>query len=405
MKKILLLLTAILASAGIAVGQNALTVADITLPSNSDATLTVSYQFDVADSYTGYSFNLELPSELEFVIAEGTDVAVTKGACHDASHSVTANLDGGVVKVAGLSLSSKPLTGMSGALLTFTVRPKAAVTVGQTFTGNIKDILIVPVEGTKKSLAASTFTVTIGEPADLRTVLDETSTTVPSSATGVDIRVKRTIKANEWSTICLPFDMSAAQVKECFGDAVQLGDFDGTESEFDNDDNVVGIRVDFKSATAIEANHPYVIKVAQPVSEFTLDGVDIVADEEEAYIEFDNGKSGSRRVVYSGFYGTYHAQTVLEKFTLFLSENKFWYSMGLTKMKAFRAYFGILDILTEVEEAGVRVLVNFDGEQETRIDGVTTETYDGPVYDLSGRKVTDPQQHGVYIINGRKVLK
>ena len=35
--------------------------------------------------------------------------------------------------------------------------------------------------------------------------------------------------------------------------------------------------------------------LSAPVSEFTLDGVDIVADEDEAYVEFDNGKTGSRR--------------------------------------------------------------------------------------------------------------
>ena len=401
MKKILFTMTALLASAGMAVGQNALTVGDITLPQNSDAALTVSYQFDAADTYTGYSFNLELPAELEFVMAKGTDVAVTMGGCHDASHSVAANLDEGLVKVGCISLSSAPLSGTSGTLLTFTVKPKSSVSVGQTFTGTIKDILIVPVEGTKQTLANSTFTITIGEPVDLRTILDEASTTVPEAATGADIRVKRTINAGEWSTLCLPFAMTAAQVKEVFGDDVQLGEFEGADSKLEGDD-VVGITVNFSIVSSIEANHPYIIKVGKAISEFTLDGVDITPDEDGACVEFDNGKSGSRRVVYSGFYGTYHAGTELEEFTLFLSGNKFWYSAGATKMKAFRAYFDFLDVLTEVEEAGARIAITFDENTPTGISsmGITT---DGEVYDLQGRRVAVPGK-GLYIQNGKKVV-
>ena len=163
MKRILFSMMALLAMAGTSVAQtNALTVADITVPQNSEAELTVSFQLDAADTYTGYYFQLELPSELEFVMDEGTDVACTKGSCHDDSHSVTANLDEGVVKVAGLSIASKPLVGTSGELLTFTIKPATTLTVGQTFTGTIKNILIVPVEGTKQSLADATFTITIG---------------------------------------------------------------------------------------------------------------------------------------------------------------------------------------------------------------------------------------------------
>ena len=417
MKKALLTFMAILATEFTAIAQNSLSVADVTLPQNSETTLTVSFQFDVADSYTGYSFSLELPSDLEFVMDEGTDVAYIKGACHDATHSVTANLSEGKVKVAGLSLSSKPLSGTSGTLLQFTVRPTSQnLVIGQTYTGNITDVIIVPVEGTKQSLTASTFAVTIGTPTDLRTILDETSTTVPEAATGVDVRVKRTIKANEWSTICLPFAMTEAQVKAAFGNDVQLGNFCDTESTYDDDDNVVGLSISFNDVTEIEANHPYIIKVSQPITEFTVDGVDIDPAEDDALVEVDNGLTGRKRVVYGGFYGTYHAQTELEKFALFLNSNKFWYSVGLTKMKAFRAYFVLLDVLTEVETANARISMNFN---EKELTGISTMHHSeclmhNEVYDLQGRRVSgagansslfthhSSLKKGLYIKNGRK---
>lgn len=403
MKKLVLSIVMMLAMAGTSKAQNALSVADFTLPQNSDATLTVSFQFDAADTYTGYSFNLELPSDLEFVMAEGTDVACTIGTCHDASHSVTANLNEGLVKVAGLSLKSKPLTGTSGVLLTFTVKPKVEVTVGQTYTGTIKDILIVPVEGVKKSLENSTFTITIGEPADLRTILDETSTEIPAAATGVDIRVKRTINAGQWSTICLPFAMSEAQVKETFGSDVQLGDFTGVDDPELEGENVVGIKANFTKVTAIEANHPYVIKVSSPISEFTLDGIDITPDEDEAYIEYDNGRTGSRRVVYSGFYGNYKAGTALEKFSLFLNSNKFWYSDGSTKIKAFRAYFSFLDVLTEVENASAPIYLSFDNGT-TGIKNIERTVVDDRYYNLNGQRVENLKKGQIYIKNNKKVV-
>ena len=109
-------------------------------------------------------------------------------------------------------------------------------------------------------------------------------------------------------------------------------------------------------------------------------------------------------MVYSGFYGTYHAGTVLDEFTLFLNDNKFWYSAGSTKMKAFRAYFDFLDVLTSVENAASRVIMSF-GDETTGIGATLNDTgqmiNDRFVYDLQGRKVAQPQK-GLYIKNGRK---
>ena len=269
----------------------------------------------------------------------------------------------------------------------------------------VKNILLVSKDNDSKEVEEVSTMITVTEPEDTRTVLDENSTTVPAAATNVDVRVKRTIKAKEWSTICLPFAMTEAQVKEAFGDDVLLGDFVGAESEFDEADNVTGIAVSFDEASAIEANHPYVIKVSQPVEEFTVDGVNIVADEDEAYIEFDNGKSGSRRVVYSGFYGTYHAGTVLDEFTLFLNDNKFWYSTGQTKMKAFRAYFAFLDVLTDVENAAsvIEFKMNLDGATGLRTIDHSSLTNDH-YYNLAGQRV-GRNYKGIVVTKGKKALR
>ena len=400
MKKILFSIMALLAIAGTSRAQNAFSVADISLPQNGEATLTVSFQLDAEDTYTGYSFNLQLPSDLEFVmadVAEG-DVACAKGACHDESHSVTANLSEGLVKVAGLSLSSKPLKGTSGVLLTFTIKPKAAVTVGQTFTGTIKDILLVPVEGAKQSLAESTFTVTISEPNTVVT-LDETSTTVPSAATNVNVVVNRTINAHVWSTICLPFDMTDIQVKSVFGNDVKLGEFSGWSFEGTPDD-VSAITIKFSDVTAITKHIPYIIKVSDPITSFTVKNVSITKKTTPKQArDFTDGEGDD----YTGtMIGVYKTGTVAEN-NIFLSDNKFWYSTGVTKIKAFRAVFDFGDIvLNTVGGSDAPVFISFDGET-TGINNVKQTVGDNKYYNLSGQQVENPGK-GLYIQNGKKVI-
>ena len=242
----------------------------------------------------------------------------------------------------------------------------------------------------------TTFNVTVTD----YITLDENSTVAPEPAETVNVRVLRTIKANQWSTICLPFEMTEAQTKEAFGEDVQLADFTGYETEEDDDENIIGITVNFEPVTAIEANHPYIIKVSSPVTEFSVEGVDIDPEDEPTKAAVKRTKKQ-----WSEMIGTYVAGTTIEDQMLFINGGKFWYSTGLTKMKAYRAYFDFYDVLTEVEEASVKVLFDI-ADDETSIDGIVNrKSSNSKCFDLSGRRVVEPQQHGVYIINGKKTLK
>ena len=252
-----------------------------------------------------------------------------------------------------------------------------------------------------------TFTVKV---VDLVT-LDENSTEAPEAADGVNVLVKRTIAANEWGTICLPFAMSNEQVTAAFGSDVQLCDFTGHDYEEASNGDITSITMNFEpvSPAVIEANHPYLIKVSSPVTEFEVNNVDIVP-EDEPCVEYDNGKTGRNRKVLSGFYGTYQANTTVEEFCLFLSGGNFYYSKGLTKMKAFRGYFWTQEILTKVENgsAGAKIgLVINDGEttslnEELRMK---SEEFGEGWYSIDGMKLNgEPKKKGIYIKDGRKVV-
>jgi len=247
----------------------------------------------------------------------------------------------------------------------------------------------------RKDISDVTFKVKVVDAI----TLDENATTAPSAASGVNVNVKRTLTGGNWSTICVPFDMSEAQVKSAFGEGVKIGDFVSYTSETDDADNVTTISVQFDEVKEIEANRPYVIKVASDIPEFKVEGVDIVVD--EPYAEYTNGRTGSRKEIYGTFEGTYVANTSLPANSLFLNSGKFWYSTGSNTMKGFRAFFNFVDVLSAVEGAASRINITFD--DVTAIKGIKTDGEE-EIYTLSGQRVNKAGK-GVYIVNGKKVIK
>ena len=381
----------------------ALTVPDVNIVPGGTANVVIC--FDLGElAYTAFQFDIAYPEGVSSVNDDEGNPSFIKGDAFSDAHNVSSIHTGkGLDRFQCFSVGSAPFAVQNGTLLILPIKAQKALAEG-IYQATISPIEFVQTDATPDRPDAITFNIIV----DNNVVLDETSVVPPASASGVNVKVKRTISANEWSSICLPFSMQEEQVKVCFGNDVQLCDFTGTETTFDGNDKVVKITVNFDDVKAIAANHPYIINVSQPVTEFSVDGVDINPNEDEAYIEFDNGKTGSRRVVFSGFYGTYHAGTTLEKYSLFLDENLFWYSMGKTKMKAFRAYFSFLDVLPEIEEAGAKVTLLVKGDP-TGISEIDARQLKGAVsnptrVNLAGQHV-GPDYKGIVIENGKKQLR
>ena len=387
---------------------NVINVEDVTIPQGEQQEIKVLYSLDKADAYVGYAFKLIMPTGISTVKDSNGYPVYTLDENNTGFNLNVTSSDGFGALPKNASVA---IDGTEGALLTLTLQADASLEVGTTHVVNISSIMLTEKAGDSQQsvyLEDVTFTVTIGEPTDKHIILDETSTTVPADAEGVDVRVLRTIKDGEWSTICLPFAMTEEQVKAAFGDDVQLGDFDGCDVTTDADDNIVGLNVKFSDATSIEANHPYIIKVSTALTEFTVDGVDIVASEELSVDKDENRvKVGSKWFTfYNSFVGTYIANTVVPAKALFLSGNKFWYSAGSTKMKAFRAYFDFYDVLTEVEDAySSRITFVFDDNTTTGISDTVAgqASADDRYFDLQGRHVVNPSK-GMYIKNGKKEI-
>lgn len=384
------LLALALCAFGAGASAQTVSVADVEALPGETVAFTVDLNGGKADTYIAMQFDVQFP---ETGFATTGDYSVSplwKNAT-----SVVGSVDNhGVATIPVSSTEAISAADVEG-LLTVAFAVDSNVPMGD-YEVTLKNIWFGYGTSSKDYLEDVTFTVHV---VDVRTVvLDENSTTAPEAADGVNVRVLRTINANVWSTICLPFAMTEEQTKEAFGEDVQLADFTGYETKEDDDENITGIKVNFEPANAIEANHPYIIKVSAPVTEFSVEGVDIDPEEEPTKAAVKRTKKQ-----WSEMIGTYTAETTVEEQMLVLSGGKFWYSVGLTKMKAFRAYFDFFDVLTEVEEASVKVLIDLDDE-ETGIDGIIGSQSNGRWYDLSGRNVAKPSQRGIYIQKGKKTL-
>lgn len=400
MKRLLFITAMFMAWIG-AIKANEIVVPDIVIPKGGTAVLDIQLNNE-QEMNRFFWFFINLPDGITVV---------------DKSEKLSERFDGTNVSVAGTLESDGryrimclnghteaddyPILGNSGTIVTVELAADESINEGTVLDGSIEDVEInlffKGSEATPSDVpTTANFQITVGAPADTRIVLDETSTAIPTAATGVDVRVRRTIKANEWSTICLPFAMTEAQVKTAFGDDVQLGDFQGYEVK----DNGESISVKFADVTAIEKNHPYIIKVGADVAEFTVDGVD-VDPEEKPMINF-----GTNRYP-NAFVGNYVAGTAIENGCLFLSDNKFWYSVGTTTIKGFRGYFNFDDLLPDFKDNydAARVMMMFnDDDVVTGIDASLSSKGEHRYYNLGGQRISHPKKKGLYIQEGKKLI-
>lgn len=386
MKKMILFLLAFV-TMGEAAKAQTISVADVeALPGE-----TVAFSVDLTGGkdtkYTAFQFDVQFPATGFTTTGDYTVSPLWTGASATVG-SVDAS---GLATVPFASANEIPGTDVEG-LVSVSFKVDEGVAEGN-YDVTLKNIFLAYNTSDKDYPDDVTFQVKVVAAHSVE--LDEESTVAPVAATGVNVHVVRTIKAGSWSTICLPFAMSEAQTKAAFGDDVLLKDFTSWSSEEDGEGNVVKLTIGFTDVTAMEANHPYLIKVSSAVSEFSVEGVDIDPAAEPVK------QVGTKKKDKGYFYGNYVAETAVPEYCLFVSNDKFYYSTGATKMKAFRGYFDLYDVLTSVEEASARIMI---GDETTGIKAIensqlTIDNY----YNLAGQKVENPKK-GLYITNNKKVI-
>ncbi len=385
MKKKIFTLLALFAGVLGAYAEDVITVSSALIAEGKSGTFGVELTNE--GGYSGFQVDLNLPDGVTFVSVAKTDRVPDDWTFADSNPST------GVYRVLGhFNKAANPIiTGNSGAFFVVTVSLDAKFKAGDKIACSLTNMEVTPTgTTTAQKVADANFNIEVTE----KVILDETSTVLPATQTGVDVMVKRTIKAGQWSSICLPFDMSEAQVKAAFGDDVKVAEFEDFETS--------GTTITVKFTEAVEnkkvligANTPYVIKTSSAVTQFTVDDVDVEATEDDAYAA--NAKLSKATGV---FWGTLKAGIIIPKDNLFLSNNKFYYSNGSTTIKGLRGYFWF-----DGFDSSAAPEINFEvGGETTKIDGLNVIFDDGQYYNLKGQKVDSPTEKGVYIKNGKKVV-
>jgi len=394
MKKILLTMAFVLTALGNARAAD-VTVSDIEIPQGSVATLEISLTNEANQFLQLFQIVLHLP---EGVTAILNTAELNRDRFNQIALLETSNPNPGEYRfVCSAGTDKTPISDTSGAIMTVKLR---ATTTATGLTGELVNMEITDNTTTKFNPTNKTFNITIGAPLE-QVTLDENSTAAPSARSNVDVVVYRTINASVWSTICLPFDMSAAQVKEAFGDDVKLADlagwsFTGSAASADN------INIVFSPVTAIEKNHPYMIKVSSKITQFSLNNI-VIDPVVEPALPMKSVNYQVGRTPYScSMFGTYvYGDMYAGDF--FVSGNKFWLNEhdGDNTIKAFRCTFGIGVTLSE--NAGSRIAMSFE-EKATDINDINVaDDSSDEYYNLQGQRVDTPAK-GVFIKGGKKIL-
>lgn len=191
------------------------------------------------------------------------------------------------------------------------------------------------------------------------------------------VKVNRSFVADTWNTVVVPFDMDAAAITENFGAGTKVAKLDNEDGE--------GV-LHFVTTTTIEAGVPYLIKPATAATAVKATGTVKAAQANAAGETYD-------------FVGIYAPTAPAADDYFVAADNKLKKNTANTALKAFRGYFKA--------KAGAKALTGFDIDGETTgiitIDG---EVVTGKVYNVNGQQMNAQSlQKGIYIVNGKKVVK
>lgn len=273
------------------------------------------------------------------------------------------------------------------------------------------------------------LTFTWENPANFNTTLENRTITINdrrkselTSADDKDVLKKRTFAAGKWEGICLPFSVSSKEAERVFGEGYALVTCDGVNEN----DELHFVR---HANTYIEAGRPYMIKPTK-AGEFTFKNVTI-----EGAVSVNKLNSTTTTMVDPSrfdvdinageytFKGIYMRETMPAMSFFPMNDGLYRYSKD-AKIGGYRSYFQlntpnaagakafsfcIEDLYDGEYEAGDIatgiMVVNSDGTEVSELPA------DAALYGINGQKFSSNAKgindapHGVYIVNGRKIVK
>lgn len=265
------------------------------------------------------------------------------------------------------------------------------VTIGENkdnsdWTGSAQSVIIT---GTGKAVL-ETMTVAYSKLPSIG--LDESQNNAETISGNADktvnVKLTRTLKADVWNTFCVPFDVTVV------GSPLDGATIKQIASVTEKDDGAV---INFENAPAtLEAGKAYLVRTATAIVNPTFNGVTVKNVD-------PTNCSGNEKYQLIGIYSPLNIDASLYgKVFGINNQDKLAKVMKDTSIKGMRAYFLLANSATAAK-------LNFGGEL-TGIDAVDNgeAVMTGKVYNLNGQYVGNSLEglkKGVYVVNGKKVLK
>lgn len=265
------------------------------------------------------------------------------------------------------------------------------VTIGENkdnsdWTGSAQSVIIT---GTGKAVL-ETMTVTYSKLSSigLDESQDNTETISGNADKIVNVNLTRTLKADVWNTFCVPFNVTVA------GSPLEGAIIKQIASVEEKTDCAV---INFVDAPAtLEAGKAYLVRTAKAIENPTFNGVTVKN-------VTPTNCSGNDNYQLIGIYSPLNIDASLYgKVFGINNQDKLAKVKENTSIKGLRAYFLLANSATAAK-------LNFGGEL-TGIDAVDNgeAVMTGKVYNLNGQYVGNSLEglkKGVYVVNGKKVLK
>lgn len=220
-------------------------------------------------------------------------------------------------------------------------------------------------------------------------------TTAASNGLTGCIDFKRYLSASQWRAMSLPYNLDEKQTAKLFGNDAKIT----TLTSVVSDDQKKTLSISFGLVNSIEANKPYLVKVAADRQEFVLEGVSLDVDKFTSTSVNINGVSFASTAPAED--GT--DRTELPMNAYYLSNNVFYpHKNNKVTIKA-----GLCYMVLGAEAAAKGYSLNFQNE-----DGSVTGIQEIPaarenkameIYTLQGVRVLRPGR-GIYIVNGKKMV-
>ena len=328
---------------------------------------------------------------VEGVVMTATN-GTSQGTCLQKNSSITSLMvyQGGSItftapegySIAQIDFKGSNLTNLKPSENTFTSGTWTGEAQKVTFTNNSTKV------GIKSATIELISNASTSLPLNETTTAEDAKTLLGANLNKtVNVTINRTLVANKWNTLCLPFDVTAEQIKNILK-------AEGMVREY-ADEDVTNQTIIFKKVEGnMIAGVPYLIKPTEDITSLAFEGVTIT--------ETEGNCKGN---IYS-IWGTFGKYDMLTDGTeLFLNAaGKFVAPAAATNtMKGFRAYF-----MVPSGASAAAININIDGET-TGINNIETNAaVNGKVYNLNGQYVGNSLnglKKGIYVVNGKKVIK